>query len=511
MSVRNALVLLLTLSTLALLVGCGSSSPQATPPPTGGFSNSNLNGTYVISSTGIDTNGLFIAIAGTIVANGSGGITGGTVDVVGPDFTPASPVAQPITGGSYNVTVDGRGQAKFGGITLDFVLTSSSHGLVTEYDGNGTGSGTIDLQSAVTQAQLQGSYAFSIAGLDSGEGPTASAGSFTLDNVGDLTVGVQDFDDDGFPYPGLAMLPATATLGTGTGPGSITLATEALGSLTFDFYPIDATHIKLIETDYTQFYAGDAFTQTGASIPVGPMVFTLAGLDSSGSVAVGGLMTSDGTGNFSNGLEDVNDNGNLSPAQLIFSGTSFPGGSVGGRVGVNMSGFDPAIQYAIYPITGGILMIEIDGAGAITTGTAYAQTSQAIQSAQGYGLNLSAFNTAGGFEEDDIAEFTTTSAGFNGIVDINDTGTLTFDKSLTGTYTPDSPATGRGAAPTNYFTFEYYTVTDSTILILESDTDQIGVGTIELQNADPTPGAVHPIASVVHPPSHGRSAFHKRK
>jgi len=43
--------------------------------------------------------------------------------------------------------------AVFPTVTLDFVLSSSSHGLVTEFDANGTGSGTIDLQSAGTNTR----------------------------------------------------------------------------------------------------------------------------------------------------------------------------------------------------------------------------------------------------------------------------------------------------------------------------------------------------------------------
>src|ERR1019366_6595773 len=154
--------LFLALSTLGLLVGCSSSS-RPTPNPVG-FSASNLNGTYVFSSTGLDPNGQFLGIAGTVVANGKGGITGGTIDIVGPDFNPTA--AQPITG-SYSVSPDGRGQIKLGVTTLDFVLSSSAHGLITEFDTNGSGSGTIDLQTTVPSlAQLAGSYAFTLGGVD---------------------------------------------------------------------------------------------------------------------------------------------------------------------------------------------------------------------------------------------------------------------------------------------------------------------------------------------------------
>ncbi|MFZ0201898.1 MAG: hypothetical protein WAL05_22075, partial [Candidatus Sulfotelmatobacter sp.] len=73
MSVRNATILLLALSTLLFLAACGSSgSSPATPvaPPSGNFSNSNLNGTYVFSVSGTEnTNSNAYTITGTFTAN----------------------------------------------------------------------------------------------------------------------------------------------------------------------------------------------------------------------------------------------------------------------------------------------------------------------------------------------------------------------------------------------------------------------------------------------------------
>ena len=116
MSVRNAIALSLALSTLALLAGCGSgsSSPPAQAPPGGSFSNSNLTGTYVFSISGVDqADGIPVQIVGTVIANGSGGITGGTIDVVDV-ASPTSFVATNLLvsgNGTYSVGVDGRGTA----------------------------------------------------------------------------------------------------------------------------------------------------------------------------------------------------------------------------------------------------------------------------------------------------------------------------------------------------------------------------------------------------------------
>ncbi|HWY22924.1 MAG TPA: hypothetical protein VNX26_16980 [Candidatus Acidoferrum sp.] len=520
MSVRNGIVLFLALSTLALLLACGGySSPKVQPPPSGGFSNSNLNGTYVFSSTGSDFNGGFLATAGALVANGSGTITGGTMDLVGTNVIQSGTVAQSITG-SYSVGVDGRGQATVissaGTIKFDFVLTSSSHGLITEFDGNGSGSGTLDLQTAVTSlSQLQGPYAFSLSGVDATGNADATAGAFTLDGAGNITVGVQDFNDNGLPYLNLTVTPVNpAVLGTGTGPGTIKLNTSTFNTLTFDFYPIDATRWKLIETDTSPILVGDVSTQTGASIPTGQMVFTMAGVDSFGPVAAGGVMTSDGTGNFTAGLEDLNDAGTVSQAQLSFTGTAVAGGpGVGGRLIVNLAGFSPATQIVIYPSSEGLLTLETDTA-ALAAGAAFAQKSTTLAASQGYGLNLSAINIPGNFaapfEEDDIAEFVTTSSGFSGIVDLNDQGSPTFKQKFTGTYPFAIDSTGRGGANTNYFNYYFYDVDGSTFLLLEVDSNQIGVGTFQLQTT-PAAGAAQPAIPMFRPAVRTHAALRRKQ
>ncbi|MGA7320993.1 MAG: hypothetical protein WBW98_10805, partial [Candidatus Sulfotelmatobacter sp.] len=99
MSVRNGIALLIALSTLLFLAGCGSSSssPAPAPPPSGNFSNANLNGTYVFSVSGTDEiNSTPYAIVGTLTANGSGGITGGALDINDAAFATSSPVIPPV-------------------------------------------------------------------------------------------------------------------------------------------------------------------------------------------------------------------------------------------------------------------------------------------------------------------------------------------------------------------------------------------------------------------------------
>lgn len=518
MSLRNRLAFPIILSILSVLAGCSSNrSPSATPPPSGNFTKSNFNGTYTFSTSGTGSTGVFFTLAGSLLADGNGRITGGTLDLNDASVSTTLPEVV-ITGGNYSVTPDGRGQitlntAQFS-IGLDFVLLSNSHAMVTRYDNSGTGGGSMDLQSNVTQAQLAGSYAFNLGGIDSNSNPFATVGSFTLDSSGNITAGVEDFNDGGFAYPGLT-LTGTVTLGSGSTPGTATLtATDSsnstpFGTLTFNVYVVDATHLKFIETDASPILGGDAFTQHGAGLPSTPtaLAFIMAGGVST-PLSVGGLMTIDGVSAVSSGLEDVNDNGAVPSAPMSFSGSYAASGSVGGRTLFTLAGFTGATELVAYPTeSAGVQFLEIDDSG-LLGGVALAQRAgAALASSQGYGLGLTGINIGGlngSFEEDDIAEFTTTTTAFSGLIDINDEGTLSFDQRFTGNYAADSPATGRGVLTSNLVNGVYYAVDSSTALFLETDTNQVGSGSLLLQTpgARSSAAAAHMIVSPVTPVAH---------
>lgn len=525
MSYRHKPILLIILSALAGLAGCGGSINTATPPPSGGFTNSNLNGTYVFSALGVDASGLPFSLAGSLQANGNGGITGGTLDLNDAGLTSVLS-ALPISGGNYRVTADGRGKSTLttsqGPVALDFVLISNSHALVTRYDGNGTGSGTMDLQSSVTQAQLAGSYALNFAGVDSSGLPFATVGSFTLDASGNITSGIEDFNDQGFAYPSLT-LTGNVVLGTGSQPGTATLtatnssSVSTFGTLSFNVYAIDSSHLKFVETDLSPILGGDAYRQQGAFFPATPttFVFTMAG-GVTAPISIGGFMPIDGAGTVTGGLEDINDNGTVSPAPLGFSGTYAATGAVGGQTQFSLSGFGGASTFVAYPTVGaGIQMLEMDNGG-LLGGVALAQSSGAsIASSQGYGLGLAAVNVGGfngSFEEDNIAEFTITNGAFNGLIDINDQGSLSFNQRFSGSVSMDTPATGRGSLTSNVFNGVCYAVDDSTVLFLETDTNQVGTGAFQLQ----TPGAKSKLAAarttVLHLTPAARAAWaHRHK
>jgi hypothetical protein len=210
--------------------------------------------------------------------------------------------------------------------------------------------------------------------------------------------------------------------------------------------------------------------------------------------AAGGTVTSDGASELSAGLEDTNVDiggvgtvdGGVSPAVPEAFGGSFvasPAGS--GRFQVALSGFSGGTNFAAYPSSGGILLVEIDsGVGAgVTSGVALAQTSgAALAATQGYGLNNSGDDIVNSVGLDETAQFTTTSTGMTGLLNENDGGTPST-QNVNGTYTPGSNGAGSATIGTGLQSIFYYAADSSTVLFISADPNQVAAGVIEAQTA----------------------------
>jgi hypothetical protein len=521
MSVRNGFVLLLTLSALVFLGACGgSNNGVATPvaPPSGSFSNSSLNGTYVFAVSGIESSGGAYSIAGTLTANGNGGITGGTFDLNDPAELTSGPIAEASinSGSTYSITVDGRGQTQINtniqnlpAINFDFVLSSTSSGQVTEADSYGTGTGTLDAQTA--SVTPSGSYAFSLSGTV-GSGTLATAGNFALGSNGVINSGLEDFNDDGVAaYPAESL---TGNVVVSSSAPSTTLNSSSYPNLIFDVFPISASHLKFIEMDAIATLLGDAYSQTSTTIPTGTLPFTLLGTVSAGvPFAAGGMFITDGNGNItSSSSEDFNQGGSLSPSgSSIISGTYTAGGT--GRYTFGLTTFTGGATYAAYPSTGGVLLLDIDsGAGVVTTGAAYGpqSSSATLATGEGFGFSLAGFNLAEEAEIFDTGEFATSSSGSTlssgvideGFYDSNSGLGSTYGVPLTaGSFT--APSGGRGqitatatSSNGNNSTLNggldllYYVVDGTTFPFIEYDSGQVAAGIFVLQNTGSSSGSI---------------------
>ena len=369
---KHFLLSLATAITLMIVAGCGGGSKLTFPTPQGTFTNANLNGSFAFSYIGSDQGG-FLAVAGSFVADGAGHITSGTQDI----NSGAGISTNVASSGIYLVRSDGRGtitlNSPAGNSTLDFVIVAGGHALVTRFDTRATGSGTIDQQmtSAFSNAALAGPFAFSLSGIDTGGLPLAIGGVFTSDASGNLTAGIDDSNDNGFVVtnnPITGSIPVAST-----GRGTATMNTS-LGTSSFAYYVVDATHLKVVGINNVSLLGGEAFRQTGpfsnASVS-GPFAFTIAGADllNGSPFAAGGVLTSDGAGNVTTGIEDFNDGGTISTA-VPFTGTYAMASTGRGTLTLNTGA--GVFTFAIYPSSGGVIALETDNRF-LTTGTALQQ------------------------------------------------------------------------------------------------------------------------------------------
>ncbi|HZW92930.1 MAG TPA: hypothetical protein VFF64_08255 [Candidatus Eremiobacteraceae bacterium] len=291
-----------------------------------------LKGTYVFETRGLDANGSY-QLAGVIVLDGNGNITSGEQT----HNDPLLSVSDTIIKGSYTIGQDGRGALTLvtndpnigqqGTEYLALVLLSSSHAYLATLDptnstllpSNETSSGSLDLQSSTTVPT--GGYAFVVNGVDISNKSMAMGGVLNIDSPNNISGAgsVADQDDAGIVTPGAA-LSGTLTKPDALGSLKFNLTTGFAAALQFTGYIVDATHIKLIESDNAGSGAGFG-TTAGVAIGqgaatgtftnnksfAGAYVFDILGQDPNGvptSLASVGQFSADASGNLNSGYDD---------------------------------------------------------------------------------------------------------------------------------------------------------------------------------------------------------------
>lgn len=488
-------VVLAVLSSFAVffLAGCGGNGVSTTNPQNNGFTNSSLSGTYVFAVSGTNAGGFF-SIAGTLQANGSGSITGGTGDINSPG-TLASPLLNVGLTGNYAVRSDGRTVANITTVglstnlafTIDFVLLNNTTGLAIRFDGNGTASGSIDMQTSQTLSSLAGTMAFSVSGVDGAGNPEGTAGNVTFDSSGNIAGGLLD-DNDAGGVTSVSISPTSAAISSpSNGRGTATITTTATTSH-FIYYVIDANHLKLIESDFSPILAGDAFRQSSNTVS-GSFAYTLAGATANGHGAfvAGGIMNTDGAGNIlSTSVEDIDDGGAVTPA----SGATLTGTYTvaNGRGTITLDTSSETLHAVFYPSTNGLLMLDIDttvvasGTGVPQSGGPFSNTS--ISGA--FGLNMTGvtgLNTASPNEFDAIAQLTPNNGSFSGAMDFNNFGALNNSLTLTGNYSLSANGRGTGTFQNSLGTFDiiFYAASGSKVLFIENDAATVSAGLMVTQ------------------------------
>lgn len=485
--------------------------PTATATAVIVFSDASLSGPFAFSYTGNDSTG-FRAVTGRFVTDGQGTIVSGVEDV--DSYSTHVTSAVPIEGGNYKVGSDGRTSAmvttSHGTETWQFVLTSPQHALMIRFDASTTGSGTIDQQNvdALTASVtlLSGPYVFLASGGDGQFNPMGIAGRFSADGAGGISSSgsVIDQNDNGAvtsgPLSGGSYSPDTVNVNSGR--GLITL-----GSVQFAFYAVDfdstsqrITHMRIVETDQTNYLAGDIYAEPAASsyatstFPAATFAFTAGGNSSAGAYASGGVFVADGNGNITSGAFD-SDNAGTATANTTLGACTYSVDPTTGRIDLKLcpSGAS-SLEFATYETTvGTALMLEIDPA-AIAGGAAYLQqgTPAALSGSFALGLSGQGIFHAAPASYQSNAEGQATISGTlisGGNLDIATYGTVYPADTLSTTSTtlavPGSNGRGTASlaptAPPATYSLAYYWVNASTALVVGQDKTRVLTGIIILQ------------------------------
>lgn len=486
----------------------------------------NLKGTYILQAQGLDsTFGQTYQVAGAVVLDGNGGVTGGeqTVNLVDPIVGSLLSKSDPISGGSYFLGADGRGEIILntgdtsvganGTETFTLVFLSSSQGLIAQEDGTASASGTLDLQTAV--ATPSGGYAFVVGGTDVASlSQTAFGGVFNIDSANTIS-GLGSVSDQNLAGTLTQNSTLSGSLSNPDAFGALTIDLTigfASGPVQFTAYVVDATHMKLIESDNN---AGVGFGSTdGLAISQGAAtgtfkslasfsgnyVFGVLGEDLSGGIpstmTSAGVFTSDGAGNLNSGFTDTLfqancvqktcTTGGITGAQIsaAFSGhyTMVLNGK--GRVRVMPSVFSPSPLPAfhhllIFYLTGnGTPALVLDGGdltvaqsyGSVGTGIAYPQSAGPFTFAGKYGFSLTQQN---GSETDSTGQWTADPNALT-LAGTMDTPAAP-NAALTGSFVapgPDGRFAGNlsgSALAFNGPTMDFYTIDSSHGFFVETD------------------------------------------
>ncbi|MGH9713676.1 MAG: hypothetical protein ACRD5M_10315 [Candidatus Acidiferrales bacterium] len=460
------------------------------------FADASLSGQYAFAYSGQDAAG-FLAVAGSITFDGLGNVVNGGVEDVN---SGNGVVTNPITGGTYGVGPDGRALVTFttsqATVTFQLTVISPQHGLLVRFDTVATGSGTIDLQNKaeLSISSIANFYSFALSGVNSGGFSEAIAGNFFADGNGNFPINnaIQDVNNGGtLTQADTSLQGQVVTFDNNSGRGLLQFTSTAKGTLSFAFYMVDRTHLKLVETDTVPILAGDAFSApssiTAATLK-GNYAFTLGGSVSRGAYAAGGIFVANGSGSVTNGVQDLNSNGTIHTQTIASPGSTYTVTPINSnRILLNISNGKTTFTYGVYfNSNGSAEMIELDTNVTVASGLAFLQSSTAAPQGS-YALNLT--GAVGSGEEDVNGSIAASgAAAFTGFLDANNSGSIFPNLQLSGGSSTTPTTLGRGtltlqtASPSSTtFPLAYYVVDNQTFLFVEIDSQRVVLGTMARQ------------------------------
>jgi hypothetical protein len=474
------------------------------------------NGTYVFQIAG-QPGPSAVFYTGVLVAS-NGAITGGEQDAASyleddDNGNYAYTQQAQITGGSYATTPDGNMQISillgaFGSETMNGTLRAGAQGFVAGIDGM-PATGTLDLQTGT--AAPTGGYALSLFGGDEYSDPAWIGGVVNIDSAGGISGSGSELD----VLDGQVGVSGEDTVGAST-----VSAPDAYGRVTIKLYPgtgsslqalylagyiVDATHMRLIETEdgvdaanFLGVMGGTALGQgantghfTTAGIAGTSYVFAAEGEDQNGPLQIAGVLTpkSDGTVTGTLNWNDLSSSGVQAPIAVTGSWTV----DATGRMTVTnlVSGSSPNYAMHIYLTGDGNGLLLSDTGDSTFAGQVFEQeaaTFTASSFSGNYGLNATEYVQSSLYGElgvegplvSSASDGSDTVSGFldnaNGAADFAVSGSFAAsgDGVFTGSLAGFAPV-ARGMSDG----FTLYVVDGTQAVVIETDGMQLMLGRVE--------------------------------
>ena len=271
------------------------------------FSNAALSGNYVFSFSGGDGGGLPFCSIGYITLNGTGSISGGSLDS---NDNGGVATGLAVTG-TYATASNGRGTLTLNSTFFSYsfayyVVSAEALRLVSIGSlGGPVWSGSANSQQSGVDAStaLSGPFVFQ-AGGTSVVGESADAGQFQMKSGGTITNGIGDENYQGTTATGYSFT-GSYTLTTNSN-GTLQFVSNALGTFNYSFYLQSNTQAVVLRTDF-QTTSGTLAAQTQSTFSLsdftGPYGFNLDGntvtTTAANSVPIDklGQLSADGKGN----------------------------------------------------------------------------------------------------------------------------------------------------------------------------------------------------------------------
>jgi hypothetical protein len=483
------------------------------------------DGNYVFSTAGSDVNLVSSAVAGVFTVSG-GAINGGEQDYVDQSNADLHDGINP-TGSSYTTTADGN---------LQIVLTTCTGacpGAVDTAVGGGTGietfnaalvsgstcgttggpctarliefdalasSGTLELQSST--AAPSGSYAFGATGAAGF--PAAVGGIFSVTGTTiSTTATVFDLNQGGTPFTNQSISAGSTTPPDATGrlQISMTPTSGSLGVLAFATYVVDANHAQIINASGP--LSGTAYLQNTASLAVAGKTYVVSttGIDNVAPLQLAGTLTLAQGSTAVSGTISYNDTFNaIQPAGAITGGAyvadaTFPGrvtltGVTDGNANNNPNTYD--IQ--LYVDGNGHALVVTLGPTEVMGGVGYEQSGGGSFTAGSfngsYALNISGYDFNNAVEYDAVGPISADGVGSlsSSAIDLNwPSAAPTSGLTVSGTFTSAASGvfpgtlTGIDVSGQTSDTYTYYVVDTTTVVAIEVDGGQWGLGILEFQ------------------------------